>query len=264
MKKKYSIVLAISFYFYLLLIISGCVVRIDDWPRAEYEKTIKVQAPLESGFTLVADTSYGSITVQGADTTDCSVLATIRVQAPSEVEAAEIAEEVKIELEPAGKTLKVRADKPQVKNNCFISFSYQITVPAQTNIKCANSYGSIECENINGLIQADTSYGGVNCRKIISEQLNVSSSYGNIDIEYSDLAPAEIQADVRNSYGSIDFTAPPGFTGKVELSTSYGSVNTDLPITIQGEISMTRIKGTVGEGNGKLIVKNSYGSIRIE
>ncbi|MBN1807155.1 MAG: DUF4097 family beta strand repeat protein [Sedimentisphaerales bacterium] len=108
------------------------------------------------------------------------------------------------------------------------------------------------------------SYGGVKCRKIIAEQLNVSSSYGNIDIEYSDLAPPEIKADVRNSYSSIDFTASPGFTGQVELSTSYGSVNTDLPITIQGEISRTRIKGTVGKGNGKLIVKNSYGSIRIE
>lgn len=264
MKKKYSIASAIGFYFYLLVITGGCVVRIGDWPRAEYEKTIEVQAPLESGSTLVADTSYGSITVRGADTTDCSVLATIRVQAPSEVEAAEIAEEVKIELEPAGKTLTIIADMPQLKNYRWIRISYQITVPAQTNIECANSYGSIECENINGLIRADTSYGDVKCRKIISEKLNVSSSYGSIDIEYSDLAPAEIQADVSNSYGSIDFTAPPGFTGRVELSTSYGSVNTNLPITVQGKISRTRINGTIGEGNGKLILKNSYGSIRIE
>ena len=263
MKKTYSIVSAVGSYFCLLLIIGGCVVRISDWPRAEYEKTIKVKAPLESRSTLAADTSYGSITVRGTDTTDCSVLATIRVQAPSEEEAAEIAEEVKIELEPAGKTLTVRADKPHLKNKRFISISYQITVPTQTNIKCANSYGSIICESIDGLIQADTSYGGINCRKIISEELNVSTSYGNIDIEYSDLALPEVQADVRNSYGSIDFTAPPGFAGNIEFSTSYGLVNTDLPITVQGKISKTRIKGTIGEGNGKLILKNSYGSIRI-
>jgi hypothetical protein len=264
MKKKYSIVSVIGFYFCLLLIVSGCVVKNGGWFQARYEKTVKVQAPLESGSTLAADTSYGSITVRGADTNECSVLATICVQAPSEVEAAEIAEKVEIELEPSARTLTVRAHKPQLKNYRWISISYQITVPTQTNIKCADSYGSIECKNINGLIQADTSYGGVKCRNIISEQLNVSSSYGNIDIEYSDLAPAEIQADVRNSYGSIDFIAPPGFTGQVELSTSYGSVNTDLPITLRGEISRTRIKGIVGEGNGELIVKNNYGSIRIE
>ena len=261
MKKKYSIVSAIVFCFCLLLVVSGCVIHIGDWPRANYEKTIKVQAPLESGSFLAADTSYGSITVNGANTTDCSVLATIRVQAPSEQEAAEIAEQVKIELEQTGKTLTVRADKPHLKSKRSIGISYEITVPMQTNLECANSYGSIECMNINGQVHADTSYGDIKCRNIISGELKTSSSYGSVYIEYSDLAPAEIQADVSTSYGGIYFTAPPGFTGQVQLSTSYGSVKTDLPITVQGKISKTRIKGTIGEGNGKLILKTSYGSI---
>ena len=279
MKKNYSIVLTLGLC--LLPGVSGCIIHIGNWPRAKYEKTIKLQAPLESGSILVANTSYGSITVRGANTTDCSVFATIRVQAPTEEEAAEIAEKVKIELKPAGKTLTVRADKPHVKNNRSISISYQITVPMQTNIECASSYGSIEtadtsgyvkahtnygsidCDSINGQIQADTSYGSVDCREIISDELTVGSYYGNIDIEYSDLAPSEIQANVSTSYGSIDFTAPPGFTGQVELATSYGSVKTDLPITVQGKVNSKRIKGTIGEGNGKLILKTSYGSIRI-
>jgi hypothetical protein len=281
MKKKYSIVSAIGFCFCLLLIFSGCMIQIGGLPRAKYEKTTMLQAPLESGSILVADTSYGSITVRGTDTNDCSVFATIRVQAPTEQEAVEIAEEVKIELERTGKTLTVRADKPLLKSKRSISISYQITVPTQTNIECTSSYasietadisgyvkaytsyGSIECTNINGRIHVGTSYGGVNCRQIISDELNVGSSYGNIDIRYSDLAPAEIQADVTNSYGSIGFTAPPGFTGQVELSTSYGSIKTDLPISVHGKISSTRINGTIGKGNGKLILKTSYGSIRI-
>lgn len=281
MKKNYTIILALGFCFCLLLAVSGCVIHIGNWPRAKYEKTIKLQAPLESDSILVVNAGYGSITVRGANTADCSVFATIRVQAPSEEEAAEIAEQVRIELDPAGKTLTVRADKPHLKNKRSISISYQITVPVQTNIECASSYGSIkladtngyvkahtsygsiDCDSINGQIQADTSYGRVDCREIISEELTVGSSYGNIDIEYSDSAPAEIQADVSNSYGSIDFTAPPGFTGQVELSTSYGSVKTDLPITVQGKISSKRIKGNIGEGNGKLILKTSYGSIRM-
>ncbi len=281
MKKNYSIVSAIGFYFCLLLIVSGCVIRMGDWPRAKYEKTIKLQAPMESGSILVANTSYGSITVRGANTTDCSVFATIRVQAPSEEEAAEIAEKVKIELEPAGKTLTVRADEPHVKNKRSISISYQITVPVQTNIECASSYGSIEtadtngyvkahtsygsieCKNINGQIQVDTSYGGVDCREIISDELTAGSCYGNIDIEYSDLAPAEIQANLSTTYGNIDLTAPSGFTGQVELSTTYGSIKTDLPIVVKGKISSKRIEGRIGQGNGILSSKTTYGSIRI-
>ena len=281
MKKNYTIVLALGLCFCSLLAVSGCVIHIGDWPRAKYEKTIRLQAPLESGSTVVAKTSYGSITVGGANTADCSVVATIRVQAPTEEEAVEIAEKVNIQLEPAGKTLTVRADKPHVKNNRSISISYVITVPVQTNIECASSYGSIEladtsgyvkahtnygsidCDRINGQIQADTSYGRVDCREIISDELTAGSNYGNIDIEYSDLAPAEMQANVSTSYGSIDFTAPPGFAGQVELATSYGSIKTDLPIVVKGKISSKRIEGTIGEGNGKLSLKTSYGSIRI-
>ena len=279
MKKNYSIVLALGFC--LLLAVSGCVIEIGNWPRAKYEKTIRLQAPLESGSTVVAKTSYGSITVGGANTADCNVVATIRVQAPTEEEAIEIAEKVNIQLEPAGKTLTVRADKPHVKNNRSISISYQITVPMQTNIECASTYGSIEladtsgyvkahttygsidCDSINGQIQADTTYGSVNCRKIISDELTAGSTYGNIDIEYSDLVPAEIQANLSTTYGNIDFTAPPGFTGQVELSTIYGSIKTDLPIVVKGKISSKRIEGGIGEGNGKLSLKTSYGSIRI-
>jgi len=279
MKKNYMIVLALGLC--LLLAISGCVIEIGNWPRAKYEKTISLQAPLESGSTVVAKTSYGSITVVGANTADCNVVATISVQAPTEEEAAEIAEKVNIHLEPAGKTLTVRADKPHVKNNRSISISYQITVPVQTNIECASSYGSIEladtsgyvkahtnygsidCDRINGQIQADTSYGSVDCREIISDELTADSNYGNIDIEYSDSAPAEIRAHVSTSYGSIDFTAPPGFAGQVELATNYGSIQTDLPIVVKGKISSKRIEGTIGEGNGMLSLKTSYGSIRI-
>jgi hypothetical protein len=281
MKKHYSIVLALGLCLCSLLAVSGCVIHIGDWPRAKYEKTISLQAPLESGSTVVAKTSYGSIKVGGADTADCNVVATIRVQAPTEEEAAEIAEKVNIHLEPSGKTLTVRADKPHVKNNRSISISYQITAPVQTNIECSSSYGSIEladtsgyvkahtnygsidCDSINGQIQADTSYGRVNCREIISDELTVGSNYGNIDIEYSDSAPAEIQANVSTSYGSIDFTAPSGFAGQVELATNYGSIKTDLPIVVKGKISSKRIEGTIGEGNGMLSLKTSFGSVRI-
>jgi len=281
MKKNYPIVLSLGLCLCLLLAVSGCVIHIGDWPRAKYEKTIRLQTPLESGSTVVAKTNYGSIKVGGADTTDCNVVATIRVQAPTEEEAAEIAEKVNVHLEPAGKTLTVRADKPHVKNNRSISISYQITVPMQTDIECASSYGSIEladtsgyvkahtsygsidCDSINGQIQVDTSYGRVDCREIISDELTAGSNYGNIDIEYSDSGPAEIQAYVSTSYGSIDFTAPPGFAGQVELATNYGSVKTDLPILVKGKISSKRIEGTIGEGNGNLSLKTSYGSISI-
>ncbi len=281
MKNNYMIVSALGLCLCSLLAVSGCIIEIGNLTRAKYEKTIRLRAPLESGSTIVAKTNYGSIKVGGSDTVDCNVVATISVQAPTEEEAAEIAEKVNIHLEPAGKTLTVRADKPKVKNNRSIGISYQITVPVQTNIECVSSYGSIkladtsgyvkahtnygsiDCDRIKGQIQADTSYGSIECREIISDELTAGSRYGNIDIEYSDLAPAEIQANLSTTYGNIDFTAPNGFTGQVELSTTYGSIKTDLPIVVRGKISSKRIEARIGQGNGILSSKTTYGSIRI-
>jgi len=395
MKKKYCTVLALGFCLYLLLIISGCGIQIGDWGKAKYERTVQQQAPLAPGSTVIAQTSSGSITITGADVTNCSVVAQIRVQAPTEEEAQEIAEQVEIKLEPVGQTLTVKAEKPPKKRRRSISISYNITVPKQTNVDCDSSYGaiklsnidgnvkgktssgSITAENIQGLVDLNTSYGRVNCKDISGDNIklrsssgsitaenikgsaeldtsygsitckdisggdvklktssgkiklskasctdydvhtsygsitadelkanllklhsssgsinvteasantaDISTSYGritcrqitttdltaksgsgDIDVAFSDSTPAEITANVTTSYGSIDFTTPPEFTGRVELATSYGSIRTDLPITISGEISKKKLKGTIGQGNGKLYLKTSSGSIKIK
>jgi len=108
-----------------------------------------------------------------------------------------------------------------------------------------------------------TSYGRINCRQLTTADLAAKSGSGNIEIACSDLAPAQINANVVTSYGSIDFEIPPDFTGQVDLATSYGSIRTDLPITISGEISKKKLSGTIGQGNGKLYLKTSSGSIKI-
>jgi len=392
--KKYCTVLILGFCLCSLLIVSGCDIQIGNWGKAKYERTVQRQAPLAPGSTVVAKTSFGSVTITGADVTNCSVVAQIHVQAPTEQEAREIAEQVKIKLESVGQTLTVKAEKPPKKRRRSISISYDITVPKQTNVECGSSYGaiklsnidgnvkgktssgSISAENIQGSAQLDTSYGPVTCKNITGDNIqlksssgsiraenvvgsvnlntsygsitcddisggdiklktssgkiklskasctdydvhtsygsitadelkanllklhsssgsinvteasantaDISTSYGritcrqltttdliaksgsgNIDVACSDSTPAEITANVTTSYGSIDFTTPPEFTGRVELATSYGSIRTDLPITITGEISKKKLTGTIGQGNGKLYLKTSSGSIRI-
>lgn len=378
-----------------LLVIGSCGIQIGDWPQAKYERTVQQQAPLAAGSTLVAETTAGSITVAGADVTDCNVVATISARAPTEEEAQQIAEQVKVELESVGQTLTVRAEKPHLKSNRSVSVSFKITVPKQTNAECTSSYGSIELANldgsakgktssgsinvtnIQGSAQLNTSYGSVTCRNVAGESIKlksssgsltaenvkgsvlletsygsvtckdisggdiklksssgkitlskasfgdcsahtsygsivtdelkgdsirlhsdsgsinvaaasagtigVSTSYGrincqqittsdltarsgsgNIDIACSQSTPPEIVAEVVTSYGSIDFAAPPNFSGQVDLKTSYGSIRTDLPITVAGEVSKKHIQGKIGDGKGRLHLESSSGSVKIK
>jgi len=394
MNKNCSIGLICGFCICSLLIVSGCDIQIGDWPQAKYERTVQQQAPLAAGSMLVAETTAGSITVAGADVTDCNVVATISARAPTEEDAQQIAEQVKVKLESVGQTLTVRAEKPHLKSNRSVSVSFKITVPKQTSAECTSSYGSIElsnldgsakgktssgsikAQNIQGPVQLDTSYGSLTCRNVAGESIKlksssgsltaenvkgsvlletsygsvtckdisggdiklksssgkitlskasfgdcsahtsygsivtdelkgdsiglhsdsgsinvatasagtigVSTSYGrincqqittsdltaksgsgNIDIACSQSTPPEITAEVATSYGSIDFAAPPNFSGQVDLKTNYGSIRTDLAITVAGEISKKHIQGKIGEGKGKLHLESSSGSIRI-
>jgi DUF4097 and DUF4098 domain-containing protein YvlB len=265
----------------LSAVITGCCIQSGCWGRAKYERTERLSTPMEAAGILDVETNYGSITVSGGDVKECSVTAEICARAPSEKEAQELAEQVKIEIETFGRTVKIWAKKPRLKNNRSISVDFDITVPKETSVECESSYGSIKIADIKGDIKADTSYGSVNtdntngsmelntsyggihCEAITSDEIRVRSSYGDIDIVSSALCPAELTAKARTSYGNIDFVVPAGFGGEVEMSTSYGSIKTELAITIKGELSKKRITGTIGEGDGRLELETSYGSIKI-
>ena len=226
----------------LLILLSGCYINIGGCGRAKFERTDELSAPLLAGSSLAAETGFGSITVTGADVVDCHVIAEIYVQAPTEEEAARIAEKVKIKLVPAGTTLTVKVEKPKLKSNRSVGVSFNITLPKQTNIDCETSFGSIKVDNINGSVKAktsfaaincdnikgpihlETSYGGITCRNITSADITATSSFGGIDIDCSPSSPPDINANIVTSYGNIDLTTPPAFAGKADLQTSYGSI----------------------------------------
>jgi len=225
-----------------LLAATGCDVRMGNWSQARYERTAERQTALPPGGALDVDTSSGSVTITGTETTECHVVAAITARAPSDEEAQELGEQVEIRLEQAGDTLKVRADKPKLKNHCSISVSYTITAPRRTNVQCHSSYGSLHLADLEGTIDG-------------------TSGSGSVTIDCTATCPADLIAEVTSSYGSIHFTAPPAFAGQVHLATRYGSVRTERPITISGSITKKKIAGTIGAGALRLETGN--GSIEL-
>jgi hypothetical protein len=265
----------------LLILLAGCCINIGSCCREKQEWTDRLRAPLAPGSALAAETSFGSITVTGADVNYCDVTAEVCVQAPSKKEAQEIAKKVKIKLEPIDKTLTLKVEKPHLECNRSVAVSFNITVPKQTDIECTTSFGSIKltsidgniksetsfasitCENVSGSAYLETSYGSITCRNITLTDLTARSSFGGIDIVCSPSTPPQINVDAATSYGGISFVTPPRFAGQVSLATSFGSIKTDLPITVKGSLNEENIKGTIGQGNGKLNLKTSFGSIEL-
>ena len=362
--------------------------------QSQFERTVARQIALDGSDTLDVLTRSGSITVTGADATDCNVVATVIAHAPTEEEAQELAEQVEILGQSTGSILKIRARTPDLTNNRSIGISYTITIPRRMNVRCDSGYGrlnashiegrldgrssngSIEVEDIRGPTDIKTSYGSIACRDMVgpmtlrssngslrmvdlrgsveaetsygsiacedfsegdlrlkssngrveishasfgicaasssygvvsgndlqgdsielhssnggveladahADTIDLSSSYGSIRATHiaatslkaasgngsvrvacSPAAPANLHAQAKSSYGSIEFTAPPEFSGEVYLHTDYGSIRTALPVTMSGEITRQRVTGRIGQGTGKLHLESGSGSVELK
>ncbi|NQT00886.1 MAG: DUF4097 family beta strand repeat protein [Planctomycetes bacterium] len=245
----------------MLTISTGSCINIDGWSRVEYEKTDKLDASLAPGSTLALENDVGSITIEGQDVTNCDVTATITVKAPTEKEAKELAEKVKIELVQNGNTLTVKTTKPRKKRRRSISISFNITVPKQTALQISSDVGEIRLSNITENIKAQTDVGKISCQEI-SGDIDLKVDVGKVNVVYSKTAPAACNVTIKTDVGSIDITTPPECSAAVQADTDVGSITTDMPLTIKGKVGKN-LQGTIGAGEGKLYLKTDVGSIRI-
>jgi hypothetical protein len=266
----------------LLVMVEGCCINMGSCPQARYERTEELTASMAGLDTVDVETSFGSIRIVGDDVAECRMKAEIFAKASSDEEARQLAEEARVKAQAVGGTLRIFVEKPRLGNNRCIGASFEITVPKQTRLECRTSYGSIKVRDIQddirartsfssiktedteGAVDLDTSYGSVICRNMTSTDIKAESSFGNIEICCSPATPAEFKADVKTSYGGIEFKAPDGFSGAVDLETSFGSIETKLPVTVKDRVSKDRVRGAIGQGNGRLRLRTSFGSIRLK
>ncbi|MHC4213898.1 MAG: DUF4097 family beta strand repeat-containing protein [Planctomycetota bacterium] len=254
----------------LLTFIVGCVGcdihfgDFGDFGREEFERTEQLSAPIGAGATLTAETEVGSITVGGGDVTECSVTATITAKAPTQEKANELAQAVKIKLEPEGGDLRLHVEKPAKKKRCSIGVSFDITIPPQVNLHLESDVGDIEVTNINGSIYATTDVGEITCAEVEGD-VELEVDVGDITAEYRDGAESTFSARLETDVGRIRFTGPANLSASVDASTNVGSIETRLPLTVTGQVGKS-VHGTVGGGEAKAIVhlKTEVGSIEIE
>jgi len=261
MKKSYSTKKWSGFSLCLLILLGGCCFSSGCEPQAKYERTDNLYTALEPNSVLVAEIDVGSITITGADVTDCNGTAEICVKAPTEEEAREIAEKVKIKLVPSGKTLTLKIEKARLKKSRSVGVSYNITVPKQTNLQLESDVGEICILDISGEIKAETDVGKIGCKEI-SGDIDLSTDVGEVNVAYCETAPTLRSISIDTDVGHIDLTVPTDFSATIDAHTDIGSIDTELPMTVKGTISK-RLRGTIGEGKVKVSLSTDVGSIKI-
>jgi hypothetical protein len=163
------------------------------------------------------------------------------------------------------------------------SGAIHITDANAPTCRATTSFGQITCDRVrvqglelrsnSGAIRvADVSadaldlhsdFGAIHGRQVTCTDLKAHTNSGQIQVDFSADAPAEVVADVSTSFGAIAVTAPSRFSGQVELSTDFGTVETAMPLLVSGRIDKAHLRGAVGEGKGRLVLKTSSGAIHL-
>lgn len=258
--KKY-VVPVLSFSLLIAAFSFGCG-SIAESCKAKYEKTEHLSAPLTPGKTLELENNVGEIIITGADVKDCDVTAAITAKAPTEEQAQKLAEEVRIKLQPQGNKLHIKVEQPDNKSKQSINIDFDITMPKETALQLSTDVGEIKIANTTKSIKAETDVGAVSCKEI-SGDIDIKTDVGEVTVLYSKTAPGACNANIKTDVGKIDFTAPPDLSAQVSFSTNIGSIETDLPLTINGMLGKNS-SGTIGKGEGEVILKTDIGSIKIK
>jgi hypothetical protein len=249
--------------------------------RLKSERIVELKAPLAEGSLFEARTHNGSITINGADVNDCSIKATIVAYAPTKESAKELAEEVKIELQPSGNKLIAKIDKPEFMRNRSVGVNLDVTIPNKTDLELATHNGHIKVTNImgnvnneshngtitvaqvTGVIKLKTHNGSIICKEI-SGNTQIRTHNGRIEVSCSKTASPVCDISLISHNGNIYFVSPPNLSAEADISTHNGKINSSLPILLKGELRKNGIKGTIGKGEGKLYIETHNGSIEVK
>jgi len=245
-----------------LLIVNGCNIQIGDRYKTKHKRVENLSAPIAEAAMLNVRTDVGSIVIIGADVADCNVIATITAMAKTVQEAEELAQKVKIRLQPSAERLDVIVEKPPMSKKSCIKVNFKITVPRQMNLDCSADVGGINITGIAGRIAASTDVGNIVCRDV-SSQLDLEVDVGNVNVKLAEAVAGQCDVKITTDVGNINFAAPADLSAQLNASTDVGSIKTNLPVEIKGQILQKRVQGTIGTGQGRLHLKTDVGSIRI-
>jgi len=229
--------------------------------KAEFTRSEELTGPVAGITMLDIRTDVGKIHLVAADVVEIRVQAEIRVKAATEERAEELAEGVRIVLEPSGKTLTIKAVKPNGFGRTQLSVDFTITAPATLALKCTTNIGEIRTTGFTGHIEAFANVGTIICTGLHGS-VDLRAEVGDIRAEYAPDAPAAIHLDASTNVGSIELAGPKDISAKLTAEANVGSIDTDRPLTVIGNLKQS-IRTSLGSAEGRISLRTNVGSIRI-
>ena len=129
-------------------------------------------------------------------------------------------------------------------------------------VRASTGNGDVTVENASGPVEVSTGSGAV---RVVTSTGPVSANSGNGSIDVS-IGKLDRLPDMTFSTGNgeVRLTLPDGLGAELDASTGNGNVTTDFPVTLRsGRLDHSRLRGTIGNGGGRLSISSGNGDIEI-
>ena len=235
--------------------------RQDNWynDRLVGNCEIREQTLAPSGGTIAIDgRQNGGVSVKGWDQGQVLVRARVQTGAPTEAEAANLAQQIKIETSGA----KIFASGPETRKDYQWSVSYEVFVPRRSDLSLETHNGGIAIADVNGRIDFTALNGGVVLKRV-GGAVRGSTTNGGLVIELSGDRWDGESLDVSTTNGGVIMSVPENYSANLQTGTVNGSVNTDFPVTMQGRINK-QIALNLGSGGATVKAMTTNGGVHLK
>ncbi len=188
--------------------------------QGQFDRTLKVTAAPD----VEVSTGSGDIVVRSGDASTVRVIGRIRASNMSgwfgggDVSAKIKRIESNPPIEQTGNMIRIgRIEDPELRRN--ISISYEITVPAATNLRANTGSGNTQVSGLSSPTKVNTGSGDVTLSNL-SGETRANTGSGNINAE-------NIKAVFHGETGSGDIHVRGTGTGDVFVSTGSGNISVD-------------------------------------
>lgn len=188
---------------------------------------IKEQTLPAGGAISVDGKTNGGVSIKGWDRQEVLVRAKIEARAPTQAEADQLAQQVKIETG----ALNIHAEGPESRDDYQWYVSYEIFVPRRSDLSLQAHNGGISVMDVTGKIEFHTTNGGVSLSRV-GGAVTGNTTNGGLHVELSGARWEGETLDVRTTNGGVNLVMPENYSAHLETGTTNGNVKADFPLNV--------------------------------
>lgn len=212
---------------------------------------------LSGGILNIDGRTNGGINVIGENRRDVLIRAKVEAHARSESRAEELMDAVKLHVENG----RIYAEGPETRRNEWWSVSFEVHVPARSDLELRANNGGIGVAGVTGTLRMETLNGGIHLDAVNGDVL-AETMNGGLHVALDGDRWEGKGLDATTTNGGVHMRVPSGYSAHLVTGTVNGGVDIEFPVTVQGKIGR-RITTDLGKGGATIRVVTTNGGVSI-